>query len=248
MAGMMQAPDDQAFAVASGAAGGLEWGTIQLGRHVFRPIAPIAWTTFNMTDLDYIEQWLLRTDPAGRERGFHEDATLRGLLPEVCRLEGVPQPPDYHPEGDALVHTLLAVRHLPPGADRRLAWAALLHDIGKARTTREVDGRIRAFGHDQEGAAMAAKLLERLRMPEPQRSDIVWLVRHHMFALSWQVSDHGNLSRRQRRFLADPRLPLLLDLMEVDARAAGGSPDKLAQVDFYRTACREMAEDKRLTH
>lgn len=194
-----------------------------------------------MTDLDYLERSLLLPDPAEREAAFRQDERLHRLLPEVYRLADVPQPPDYHPEGDALTHTLLAVRHLPPGADRRLAWAVILHDLGKAETTIEIGGRIRAFGHDRAGAEIAERILRRLGMPEPERGDVVWLVRHHMFALSWQVTECRALSRRQRRFLGDPRFPLLLDLMETDARAAGGSRDKLAQVAFYRAAHREMA-------
>lgn len=187
-----------------------------------------------MTDLEYIENILLLPDGAARTARFASDPRLPELLPEVFALAAVPQPPDYHPEGDALTHTLLALRHLPPAPDRRLAWAALLHDIGKATTTREIDGRLRAFGHDRESDRMAGPLLARLGVPEEVSTDVKWLIRHHMFALSWQVGDPQALSRRQWRFIGDPRFPLLLALMEVDALAAAGSPGKLAQVDFYR--------------
>jgi poly(A) polymerase len=189
-----------------------------------------------VTDLEYVEQYLFF--PSGKERMevFREDERLRQILPEVYSLEDVPQPPDYHPEGDALTHTLLAVGHLPEDPDRRLAWAALLHDIGKALVTREVEGRIRAFGHDREGARQAEKLLARLGMEERTTADVAWLIRHHMFALSWQVEEGEKLTRRQWRFIQDPRFPLLLDLMEIDSLAAGGNSEKLEQVDFYRQA------------
>jgi putative nucleotidyltransferase with HDIG domain len=189
-----------------------------------------------MTDLDYIEHALLLSDPAERVARFERDGRLRALLPEVYALAGVPQPPDYHPEGDALAHTLLAVRQLPAGADRRLAWAALLHDVGKALTTALVRGRIRSIGHDRKGAELAAAVLARLGMESHVAADVVWLVRHHMFALSWQVEDLDRLTRAHWRFIEDPRFPLLLDLMEIDALAAAGSRRKLAQVDFYRQA------------
>jgi putative nucleotidyltransferase with HDIG domain len=189
-----------------------------------------------MAGLTYVEHALLCTDPQERGAVFRNDPHLRQLLPELYLLADVPQPPEHHPEGDAFTHTLLAVGLLPANADRRLAWGVLLHDIGKADTTQVIDGRIRAFGHDQHGARMAETLLERLGMEEAIASDVVWLVRHHMFALSWQVEEGGWLSRRQRRFLADPRIPLLLDLLEIDARAAGGRPVRLAQVAFYRRA------------
>jgi poly(A) polymerase len=196
-----------------------------------------------MTDLDYIEQSLFLADPRERIARFRHDPRLRLALPEVYALDGVPQPPDYHPEGDALTHTLLAVAEVPVDADPRLAWAALLHDVGKAVATREVRGRIRAFGHDRAGEEIATKILRRLGMAETPREDILWLIRHHMFALSWQVDDPDRLSRRQWRRIADPRFPLLLELLEIDAFAAGARPDKLAQVDFYREVLDRLAQD-----
>jgi putative nucleotidyltransferase with HDIG domain len=189
-----------------------------------------------MTDLEYVESILLLSDPEERADRFESDPRLPEILPEVYALADVPQPPDYHPEGDALTHTLLAVRHLPPQPDRRLAWAALLHDIGKALTTREIRGRLRAFDHDRKGAELAAAILKRLGMEARLAADVVWLVRHHMFALSWQVRDEYGLTRNHWRFIEDRRFPLLLDLLEVDAQASGASPDKLAQVEFYRRA------------
>lgn len=198
---------------------------------MMQPIAKLL-----MTDLYYVEHALLYPDPQQRLAAFRDDTRLRQLLPELYRLADVPQPPDHHPEGDAFTHTLLAVALLPARSDRRLAWGVLLHDIGKAETTREIDGRIRAFGHDLRSAEQAGELLARLGMEEETAADVVWLVRQHMFALCWQVEEVARLSRRQRRFMADPRFYLLLDLLEIDALAAGGQPMRLAQVAFYRRA------------
>ena len=196
-----------------------------------------------MTDLEYIERIFLLPEGEERERRFWRDPALRRMLPELYRLDGVPQPPVYHPEGDVLTHTLLAIRHLPANPDRRLAWGALLHDIGKAVTTREIDGRIRAFGHDRAGAELASAVLNRLGVATEDQADILWLIRHHMFALSWQVADQARLSHRQWRFIEDPRFALLLDLMKIDALAAGANPEKLRQVDFYRQALLGIAHE-----
>jgi hypothetical protein len=193
-----------------------------------------------LTDLLYIEGFLLLSDPLERIAAFRHDRRLRQLLPELYRLTDVPQPPEHHPEGDVFTHTLLAVGLLPAGADRRLAWAVMLHDIGKAETTREIGGRIRALGHDQRGAELAAALLARLGMEAATGADVVWLIRHHMFPLCWQVEENARLSRRQRRFMTDGRFPLLLELTEIDARAASGSPQRLAHVAFYRRAWASM--------
>lgn len=194
-----------------------------------------------MTDLEYIERIFLLPEGEARERSFRQDPALRQILPELYRLDGIPQPPVYHPEGDVLTHTLLAIRHLPNNADRRLAWGTLLHDIGKAATTQEIDGRIRAFGHDRAGVDLAETILVRLGLSEPDRTDILWLVRHHMFALSWQVTDPSQLTSRQWRFIEDPRFALLLDLMKIDALAAGANPEKLRQVVFYRQALLKLS-------
>ncbi len=80
-------------------------------------------------------------------------------------------------------------------------------------------------------------------MGEAMRTDIVWLIRHHMFALSWQRQSGTRLSRRQRRFVAEPLFPRLLDLMEVDALASGPNETKLAEVAFYRRERSRLADD-----
>jgi poly(A) polymerase len=197
-----------------------------------------------VTDLSYVEQILFIPSGKEREERFRQDQKLREILPEVYYLKGVPQPADYHPEGDVLTHTLMAVRFLPSRPDRRLAWGVLLHDVGKGLTTQKIRGRIRAFGHDRKGAELAEKILFRLGMESAVIRDVVWLVRHHMFALSWQVRDHDHLSRRQWRFIEDARFPLLLDLMEIDALAAGPNSQKLEQADFYREAFESLEGEK----
>ena len=62
---------------------------------------------------------------------WQESKELLHVLPEVAALVGVPQAVEYHAEGDALTHTLLAVAAVDAGADERVFWAVLLHDIGK---------------------------------------------------------------------------------------------------------------------
>ena len=151
-----------------------------------------------MTEVEIVEQVLCRPDGDRRVEGLLEDPRLRDLLPELYRLDGVPQDPRYHPEGDVLVHTLRAVRLLPTEPERRLAWAVLLHDLGKAETTREIDGRLRALGHDRRGAELAEEVLRRLGMPPQPRDDIVWLIRHHMFPLTVRPP-RPPAARRHRR-------------------------------------------------
>ncbi|AAR34582.1 HD domain-containing protein [Geobacter sulfurreducens] len=153
------------------------------------------------------------------------DGSFDRRLPEVARLRGVPQPEVYHAEGDAFVHTMLALSAVDGGADSRVFWGVLLHDIGKAETTEFISGRWRAWGHAERGAAMVPAVMERLGLPE-LAADVVWLVRHHTFHFSWNLTPDVRLTRNQRRFLEHPLLPLLLEVCRADADGSHGGSDK----------------------
>jgi poly(A) polymerase len=107
------------------------------------------------------------------------------VLPEVTKMHGVEQPPQFHPEGDVWVHTMLLLEKLPPGASPTLAWGALLHDIGKPATFRPPDpkkpgDRIRFDGHVEVGVRIAETILNRLRFSNEDAAQIVALVKNHM--------------------------------------------------------------------
>jgi poly(A) polymerase len=109
-----------------------------------------------------------------------ETRLLREVLPEITRMKGVEQPPQFHPEGDVFVHTLLLLEGLPAGAPLTLAWGALLHDVGKPATFRRAPDRIRFDGHVEIGMRIADDLLTRLRFSNRDREQILALVENHM--------------------------------------------------------------------
>jgi poly(A) polymerase len=109
-----------------------------------------------------------------------ETGLLREVLPEISRMKGVEQPPQYHPEGDVFVHTLLLLAGLPAGCSLTLAWGALLHDVGKPATFRRAPDRIRFDGHVEIGVRIAEDLLGRLRFGNRDRDQILALVENHM--------------------------------------------------------------------
>lgn len=116
---------------------------------------------------------------------LHESGLLAQVLPEVARLQGVEQPPEYHPEGDVWVHTLLLLEELPPGATPTLAWGMLLHDIGKPATFQppnptKAGDRIRFNGHVEAGIRIAEVMLQRLRFGNEEKAQILALIKHHM--------------------------------------------------------------------
>src|ERR1022692_4195979 len=109
-----------------------------------------------------------------------ETGLLAEVLPEVARMKGVEQPPQFHPEGDVWVHTLLLLEQLQPGSPLTLAWGALLHDVGKPPTFRVAPDRIRFDGHVEIGAAIGAEICRRLRFSNDDTQQILALIQNHM--------------------------------------------------------------------
>jgi poly(A) polymerase len=106
---------------------------------------------------------------------------LHEVLPELTKLHNVAQPPEYHPEGDVWIHTLLLLEKLPAGASPTLAWGALLHDIGKPATfSHHPPDRIRFNGHVEVGVRIAHEILRRLRFSNEDCAQILALVENHM--------------------------------------------------------------------
>jgi poly(A) polymerase len=109
-----------------------------------------------------------------------ETSLLAQVLPEITAMKGVAQPPEYHPEGDVWIHTLLLLDGLPAGCSRTLAWGALLHDVGKPPTFRVAPDRIRFDGHVEVGMKMAEEICRRLRFSNHDTEQIIALIEHHM--------------------------------------------------------------------
>jgi len=109
-----------------------------------------------------------------------EIGLLREVLPEISAMKGVEQPPQFHPEGDVFVHTLLLLDKLPQPCPSTLAWGALLHDVGKPPTFRVAPDRIRFDGHVDIGVKMAEEICRRLRFSNDDTQEILALVANHM--------------------------------------------------------------------
>ena len=131
-----------------------------------------------------VREELTRMLTEGRARRAFEllDQTglLRQVLPEIAGMKGVEQPPEFHPEGDVFVHTLLMLEKLPRPCPAALAWGALLHDVGKPPTFRRAPDRIRFDEHARVGTKMAEAICRRLRFSGDETKQIVALVENHM--------------------------------------------------------------------
>ena len=138
-------------------------------------------------------------------------------------MKVVEQPPQFHPEGDVWVHTMLLLEKLKPGVSPTLAWAALLHDIGKPATFRPPDpkkpgDRIRFDGHVEVGVRIAEEILGRLRFSNEDTAQIVALVKNHMrFGDILQMKEST-----LKRFLRLPKFDEHLALHWMDVTSAHG--------------------------
>ncbi len=117
-------------------------------------------------------------DPGLAMRLLDKAGLLKVILPEVEKMKGVQQPRKYHPEGDVYKHTLMLMDQLE-NASTVLAFACLLHDVGKPATFKRSD-RIRFNGHDRVGARMTEAILTRLRFSNDLKEQIVACVDGHM--------------------------------------------------------------------
>jgi poly(A) polymerase len=109
-----------------------------------------------------------------------QSGLLKEVLPEISGMKGIAQPPEFHPEGDVFMHTLLLLDHLPEPCPPTLAWGALLHDVGKPATFRMAPDRIRFDGHADVGVKVAEEICRRLRFSNDDTAQVLALVDNHM--------------------------------------------------------------------
>ncbi len=153
--------------------------------------------------------------PGGAVGLLDELGLLRVVLPEIAALKGQAQPPEYHPEGDVFQHTALMLDMMGPRS-LRLAYAALLHDIGKPPTASTDGDRIRFNGHSREGAVMARAILERLRFANADIDFITRCVANHMQFMEVQRMRPATL----RRLVGAPSFEVELELHRLDCLAS----------------------------
>ena len=148
-----------------------------------------------------------------------ESGLLREVLPEISAMKGVAQPPEFHPEGDVFVHTLLLLENLPHPCSLTLAWGALLHDVGKPPTFRVAPDRIRFDGHVEVGVKMAEEICRRLRFSKEETEQIVALVDNHM-----RFGDTTRMKESTlKRFLRLPGFDEHMALHRADCLASHGN-------------------------
>ena len=166
-----------------------------------------------------------------------ETGLLKEVLPEISAMKGVAQPPEFHPEGDVFVHTLLLLENLPTPCPATLAWGALLHDVGKPATFRLAPDRIRFDNHVDVGVKIGEEICQRLRFSNDDTKQILALVDNHM--------RFGHVSRMKestlKKFIRLPGFDEHLALHRADSLA---SHRNLSTYDFLRAKLAETPPEK----
>ena len=166
-----------------------------------------------------------------------QSGLLREVLPEISAMKGVEQPPQYHPEGDVFVHTLLLLEKLPHQSSVTLAWGALLHDVGKPSTFRVAPDRIRFDGHVEVGVKMGEAICRRLRFSNDETEQILALIDNHMrFAHVLQMKEST-----LKKFLRMPEFDEHLELHRMDCQASHGI---LTAYDFAKEKLATIPPDR----
>jgi poly(A) polymerase len=162
----------------------------------------------------------LLTEGAAR-LGFElleETGLLAVVLPDIARMKGVEQPPQFHPEGDVWIHTRMMLEKLPANCPPTLAWGVLLHDVGKPPTFTPASGpgtRIRFNGHEEVGARMAEHICRALRFSNEDTEQIETLVANHMRFKDVKEMRTATL----KRFVRLPRFDEHMELHRLDCLA-----------------------------
>jgi putative nucleotidyltransferase with HDIG domain len=161
-----------------------------------------------------------------------ESGLLPQVLPEISAMKGVEQPPEFHPEGDVFVHTLLLLDHLPSPCPPTLAWGALLHDVGKPPTFRVAPDRIRFDNHVDVGVKMAQEICRGMRFSNEDTEQILALVGNHMrFADAMKMKEST-----LKKFIRLPKFEEHMALHRADCLSSHGN------LGIYEFICEKQKE------
>ncbi len=188
--------------------------------------------------------------PARPSLGFQfarEAGVVSSLIPEMAALVGCEQEPDWHPEGDVWVHTLMVIDQARARIDDLPRWAkiavmlgAVCHDFGKPATTAFFDGRIRSYNHEEAGVEPARALLDRLNVHAIDgvdvRAQVFGLTAHHLKPGAWHKVRDEVGDGAFRRLAQKVDLELLARLAAADCVGRAGTFDCTAMTWFVERA------------
>jgi poly(A) polymerase len=158
---------------------------------------------------------------------------IAAVLPPLVHTKGLFQGKPVQPQGDLWDHTLLVLDKLPANPSFPLAFAALLHDVGKPKSKGLKHGRTSFHNHEQIGRAIADQLCRDLKLANHERERVTWLVEYHQYLGEATKLRESKL----KRILAEPGIEELLALHRADALASTGDA---SHVDYCEAYLREQ--------
>ena len=187
---------------------------------------------------------LMEDHPERMIEVLRECGALKVVLPEVDALFGVPQRADYHPEIDSGIHTLLTLRRTAAlGLTLPERYAALLHDLGKARTPAEILPR--HHGHDLAGVEPVQAVNTRLRVPKACAELAESVCRWHIMLHSVKTLRSKtvlNVLQRTDAFRRPERLRMMLNVCLADTQGRQGKEDEAYPQSAHWLALLEAAD------
>ena len=194
---------------------------------------------------DELEKILMTQYPSIAISVLDEVGILKKILPELCAMKNVPQPPEFHPEGDVWIHTMISLDIAAKeirDKDVVLMWAILFHDVGKPPTItmpQDKNDRIRFNGHDTEGEKLARKILTRLRLSNKVIDEVAYIIKDHMRIGKAQEIKKGRL----KLIMSNAAFKREMDLNYVDIMA---SHMDLSTWDFLKKEYEEFKKQQQL--
>ena len=195
------------------------------------------------------EEWsklLVKGVKIGKGLKFLRDTGWVKYYPELERLIGCEQAPEWHPEGDVWNHTcccldafarrrdmLRAEGRTDPHEDLVVGLAVLCHDFGKPATSKwdPVKKRIRSLGHDEEGVAPTLSFLRRLTNDESILREVPPLVQYHMKPFALWSANAGDAAIR-RLAAKVKRLDRLVRVARADDEGRPPYPSEPESLDW----------------
>jgi len=160
---------------------------------------------------------------------------LNIILPDVANMRKQEQPPQFHPEGDVLTHTIMMLDDMAY-RDTVLTYATLFHDVGKPVTATHDGTRIRFNCHAERGAEMAYEIMKDLHFSTKVIDDVTLCVRNHMRFIDVQKMRKATL----RRLIGGSTFETEMELHRLDCSASHGMLDNY---DFLQTTQEQMANE-----
>jgi tRNA nucleotidyltransferase (CCA-adding enzyme) len=194
-----------------------------------------------------LEKLLLKAEkPSIGLKWLYDLNVVEQLFPELKSLVGVPQEPEWHPEGDVDVHTLMVadearklIDDLPYAKQVTVMLAAVAHDFGKPPTTKFFDGRWRSHAHDEAGVEPTLSFLDTLGIYTLNgydvREQIVQLVRYHLTPGMFYKSRPGDGAFRRLARKVEP--DLLYRVAKADS--LGRNPEWLPKEKWFKAEAQE---------